>query len=238
MKVLDRLISKVAPLRRLQVAVQRRRLVSYEFWANRYREGGNSGPGSYGRLAAFKAEVVNEFIEEHAVTSAIELGCGDGNQLGLIKYPSYIGVDVSPAAISHCQELYGDDRTKRFLVCPPLGEVNLPRAQLAVSLDVIFHLIEDAVFDTYMRRLFGVAEAYVIIYSSDASDPSPWPSLQNRKFTNWVSSYAGEWTLVKRVPNRYPWDSARPQPLETSLSHFVFYERRSNPSGRASDSDS
>jgi hypothetical protein len=32
---------------------------SASFWENRYREGGSSGPGSYGRLSEFKAEILN-----------------------------------------------------------------------------------------------------------------------------------------------------------------------------------
>ena len=39
-------------------------LNSSEFWDGHYAAGGNSGTGSYGRLAEFKAEVLNEIIAE------------------------------------------------------------------------------------------------------------------------------------------------------------------------------
>src|SRR5690349_10767553 len=57
------------------------------YWESRYARGGNSGPGSYGRLAAWKAEFLNDFVRDNEVKSVVELGCGDGNQLRLMRYP-------------------------------------------------------------------------------------------------------------------------------------------------------
>ena len=42
-----------------------------EYWENRYKKSGNSGAGSYGRLAEFKADVINNFIAENKITSVI-----------------------------------------------------------------------------------------------------------------------------------------------------------------------
>ena len=42
---------------------------SAQYWRDRYRAGGNSGAGSYGRLAGFKAEIVNAFVREHDIAS-------------------------------------------------------------------------------------------------------------------------------------------------------------------------
>src|SRR5262249_12471902 len=68
---------------------------SASFWEGVYQKGETSGPGSYGRLAVFKAEILNKFVREKAVNSVIEFGCGDGAQLELATYPKYVGVDVS-----------------------------------------------------------------------------------------------------------------------------------------------
>ena len=75
---------------------------SREYWEERYSQGGNSGAGSYGHLAEFKAEVINGFIEQHEIKNVIEWGCGDGNQLGLFRCEEYIGYDVSETAIEIC----------------------------------------------------------------------------------------------------------------------------------------
>ena len=64
---------------------------SAQYWRDRYRSGGNSGAGSYGRLADFKAEIVNAFVREHDVASVIEFGSGDGAQLALADYPTLSG---------------------------------------------------------------------------------------------------------------------------------------------------
>src|SRR5579871_871877 len=87
---------------------------SAAYWDSEYRTGGNSGPGSYGRLAEFKADVINAFVDRHSVGTVIEFGCGDGNQLSLAQYPNYVGVDVSPIAVAKCRGRFTADPTKRF----------------------------------------------------------------------------------------------------------------------------
>lgn len=47
---------------------------SNQYWEDRYRRGGNSGGGSYGRLAAFKAEVPNDFVTSPTIASMVEFG--------------------------------------------------------------------------------------------------------------------------------------------------------------------
>src|SRR6185295_15810324 len=87
---------------------------SAAYWEERYRKGGNSGAGSYAHFAEFKAEVLNAFVAEKSVASVIEFGCGDGNQLSLAKYPRYLGVDVSAAAVAKCRAMFTGDKTKTF----------------------------------------------------------------------------------------------------------------------------
>ncbi len=62
---------------------------SNKYWTQRYAEGGNSGAGSYGKFARFKAEVINKFVSEREIKSVIEFGCGDGNQLKLANYSRF-----------------------------------------------------------------------------------------------------------------------------------------------------
>ena len=63
---------------------------SQAFWEQHYAQGGTSGAGSYGKYAEFKADILNRFVQENSVRSVIEFGCGDGNQLSLARYPSYV----------------------------------------------------------------------------------------------------------------------------------------------------
>lgn len=193
---------------------------SADFWESRYQTGGNSGAGSYGRFAEFKAEVLNAFVAERGVQSVIEFGCGDGNQLRLARYPHYSGYDISERAVASCIEAFEGDRTKRFR---PMRAYDGEQAELALSLDVVYHLVEDGVFAEYMRTLFGAATRFVIVYSSNATSiPNSAPHVRHRVFTEWVEANAPEWRLAKRVPNRYPF---RGDHTTGSFADFYIFER-------------
>ncbi len=197
---------------------------SKDYWEQRYAKGGLSGSGSYGRLACFKAEFLNGFVAEHGVRTVIELGCGDGNQLSLAEYPSYIGYDVSQTAIDLCEERFRGDSAKRFAVHDATKDP-LPsqRADLTLSLDVIYHLVEDPVFDAYMRHLFALSKRFVIVYSSNVERSASSPHVRHRKFTDWVERQAPEWRLARHVPNRFPTSLQDGQ--ETSHADFYVFER-------------
>lgn len=176
---------------------------SENYWIERYDTGGNSGTGSYDKLAEFKAEVLNKFVSDNNIRTIIEYGCGDGNQLKLASYPSYIGFDVSPAAISLCKRLFSGDDTKTFRLVEDYKD---EAAQLTISLDVVYHLVEDGIYNEYMVRLFDSAESYVIIYSTNISADGMAPHVKHRKFTEWVETDRPEWKLLRHIPNRYPYE--------------------------------
>jgi hypothetical protein len=195
---------------------------SGSYWDKHYKSGGNSGEGSYNRLAEFKAEILNAFVAEQAIKSVIEHGCGDGNQLTLAAYPTYLGFDVSPTAVAWCREKFSGDTSKTFkLTSDYTGET----AGLAMSLDVIYHLIEDQVFEAYMRRLFETSTGFVIIYSSNTSEnpKNRPPHVFHRTFSDWITAHAPAWTLKQHIPNRYP---LTPENREhTSFADFYIYQR-------------
>jgi len=196
---------------------------SGKYWDERYAHGGNSGPGSYGHLARFKADMLNAFVREHAVASVIEFGCGDGNQLALAQYPRYAGYDISAAALALCRDRFAGDSTKEFFLA---ADYDQRQADLALSLDVIFHLTEDDVYEAYMRTLFAASRRYVAVYSSDRDEPASPGSIhvRHRAFTRWVDAQSGSpWTLVRKVSNAYPYDGDY---HATSFSDFYFYEKR------------
>jgi methyltransferase family protein len=195
---------------------------SFSYWEDRYRQGGTSGSGSFGRLAEFKAGVVNGFVEKSGSQTVIEFGCGDGAQLALGRYPRYIGIDVAEGSISACRNRFAGDKTKSFYLAgqipPDLGDFDL-----VLSLDVIYHLVEDEVFDAYMRSLFVHAGRFIAIYSSNKIDPSDAPHVRHRLFTRWIEVNEPQWKQLDFVPNIYPHDPARPG--ETSFADFYFFAR-------------
>lgn len=195
---------------------------SSSYWEKRYRDGGNSGAGSYNRLAEFKAEIINEFCRANTIKSVIEFGCGDGNQLSLANYPHYIGLDVSTTAIEQCRVRFEDEHSKKFYT---MAEANLPalRCDLAMSLDVIFHLVEQSIYENYLRTLFSAADRYVIIYSSN-TDRREATHVRHHRFTDFVEQNIPAFELIEFIPNRFPFDPA--QPDDTSFADFYIYKRR------------
>jgi hypothetical protein len=194
---------------------------SAAYWENRYLNGGDSGVGSYGFFAEFKAEVLNKFVTINNVRTVIEFGCGDGNQLTMAKYPSYIGFDISSAAILKCRETFRSDPNKSFHL---IKEYNGEKADLAISLDVIFHLVEDQIFENYMRRLFNASNCYVIIYSSDSDNNQRHDGdhVKHRAFTTWVQMNLPDWRLQDHLPNRYQYQGDY---RKGSFSEFFIYEK-------------
>lgn len=193
---------------------------SQHYWAARYAQGGTSGAGSYGRLAEFKAEVLNDFVRENDIRTVVEHGCGDGNQLALAAYPRYLGLDVTTEAVALCRSRFARDATKEFRT---LSEYGGERAEVALSLDVIFHLVEDHVFETYMHRLFTSAERFVIVYSSNHDEPASETAahVRHRCFTRWIEQHAPLWRMRAHIPNRFPLREVQ----EGSFADFFIYER-------------
>ncbi len=198
---------------------------SASYWEQRYANGGTSGAGSYGRLARFKAAVVNELVEQGDIGSVIDLGCGDGHQVGLMNLPRYIGFDVSRTSLELCRERYRGDDGKRFL---SFDDLPGHRADLSLSLDVVYHLVEDDVFERYMHGLFDSSHKLVLLYASDPDrDRETADShVRHRAVTRWVAEQRKDFELLGRIENAYPLQS---DPQNESFAHFMIFRRVAEP---------
>jgi SAM-dependent methyltransferase len=190
------------------------------YWEARYRHGGGSGAGSLGRLANFKAAIINRFIAENEIRSIIDLGCGDASQLALLELPAdYLGVDVSPSALERCASRFP---SRRFITPDQLH--GLPPAEFTLSLDVVYHLIEDPIFVTHIRTLFTWASRFVMIYASNLESAWPAAHVRHRRFTDQIAGTEPDWRLLAHLPNPYPFDPLHPG--DTSFADFFIYGRR------------
>ena len=167
-------------------------------------------------MAAFKAGFINGFVADNAIADVLDLGCGDGHLLSLLQVPAYVGVDVSPAALACCVARFPQHRFLPFAALD--ASVG---ADLALSIDVIFHLVEDAVFAPLHARAVRPCERFVLMYSSNADRNWSSPHVRHRRFTDHVADAGRSGGLLAHVPNRYPFDPARPD--ETSFSDFFVY---------------
>lgn len=177
---------------------------SAQYWNDRYESGGNSGEGSYGPLARYKADFINDFLDREAVASGIELGCGDGNQASLLRFPSYIGVDISDKCI---------DWARRHVRRPGWSFMTLdafqqssprPTAEVGLSLDVVYHLVEDEVYRRYLADLFAASTRFVIVYSSDRDDYDPaFPHVRHRPVVDDIARAHPGWAHVETFDNPF-----------------------------------
>ena len=118
--------------------------------------------------------------------------------------------------------MMSDDR-KRFLLMEGYAGQT---AQLPRSLDVVYHLVEDDVYASYMETLFAAGERFVIVYSSNSehNEPGQARHVRHRIFTRWVEANMPDWVLLEHLANRHPLSAPDGQ---GSLADFYFYQKRS-----------
>ena len=100
--------------------------------------------------------------------------------------------------------------------------------RIVTGVDVIFHLAEDDVFTSYMKTLFESSTKYVVVYSSNTESNDEkmgglLPQIRHRKFTDWVEQQMPAWELIRRVPNRYPFQG---DSYTGSFSDFYIYQQK------------
>lgn len=179
---------------------------SGKYWEDRYKQGGNSGDGSYNDYAEYKSEVINSIIEEYSIKSINEYGHGDGNQLKYFKgFSTYTGFDISPTVRVKCQNIYKDSKNIKFID----STNNFTTCDLVLSIDVIYHLVEQEVFEKHIKDLFSTNSKYVLIYTIDA-DKGSSQHVKARKTTSYIKDNIKNYTLLKTIPgfhNQTQYDS-------------------------------
>ncbi|MGO4544973.1 class I SAM-dependent methyltransferase [Paenibacillus sp. 2TAB23] len=163
------------------------------YWENNYAVGGTSGSGSYGVLADFKAEIINAYIQEHAIQSVIEFGCGDGNQLSLMHYKHYLGLDVASSSIQRCAQRFEGDSSKSFLTYNPKHFINhaFLSCDLVVCLDVLYHITDPDDFRKTLDDIFSCNASHVILYTriTGADEPQIVPTIRDHDILKQLETY-------------------------------------------------
>ena len=220
MKYLNKIKSILSPIKPIYKIASffynRFILKSDNYWENRYRLNLNSGSGSYGRLAIFKSNVINEIIQDYQIKNIVELGVGDGNNLKLYKgFDSYTGFDVSRTIIEKNKKKFKSEIYKFYV----LNEEKVPKCELIMSLDVIYHLIEDKVYKSHLNDLFTNATNLVLIYSSNF-DGKKFRHVKHRRFSNDIPN---NFTLIKKINNDF--QASPNDPENTSIADFYLYKK-------------
>ncbi|NRB05278.1 MAG: hypothetical protein HRU30_18655 [Rhodobacteraceae bacterium] len=194
---------------------------SAHYWQKRYKRGGNSGAGSYGRLAGYKADYINDLVEDRSIDTVYEMGFGDGNQSSLFDFPNYVATDVSELAVDRGAAQFSDRPGWAFYVS---GQDPETTYDLTMSLDVIYHLVEDEVFEGYVRELFAKSRRYVLIYASNHDEQHKASHVRHRHFTKWITENLPQATLIETPEHPYASDPEDIDPKDKSFASFYLYE--------------
>ena len=144
-----------------------------------------SGPGSRGYAAAYKNTVIRRVIQEDAIRTIFDIGCGDlcwlDNQIA--QSCGYVGFDISEVVIA---KNAAANPSLRFLVhdiaaAPIIGET----ADLVVSFDVLIHQIERATFLVALTNILaGARKLALVSYLTPPLADGSVPSLATFDPTN------------------------------------------------------
>lgn len=165
------------------------------YWNRRYSEGRDSGEGSRGENAIRKAEYVNQVIARNGVQSVIDWGCGDGQVLQHITtYVRYVGVDIARSVLNKVSAQHPE---RFFILDEEDSEATFwLQADMSLSMDVMFHLVNDNDYVDYLNKLFNSARKLVLIYSTNYDGGRTSRHVLRREFTPDVREMFPHWDLA------------------------------------------
>lgn len=113
------------------------------FWDTRYEIHPKlgSGSGSRGDLRDYKANLVEDALkgENGTINTVLDIACGDQQVLQRIRFPHYIGVDISTVAIQKAQHR-GILATSEKYFAGDFTKLPLQTADLVICLDMLIHM--------------------------------------------------------------------------------------------------
>jgi hypothetical protein len=152
------------------------------YWENRYINGGNSGEGSRGYHAKWKAHIVNSIIKEYNIKSIFEYGCGDFYQLEMFEgFDTYTGYDISPTILELCKNK-SNNESHIFVDYIPKDKTY----DLTMSIDVLQHLVNKNDYEYYINELFSLSHKFVLLYSHNGNVGQTATHIYHRIFTEWI----------------------------------------------------
>jgi len=181
--------------------------------------------GCFFRLAGirmFKQKIINQVVRDYNIQKVVEFGVGDGVQLEIGKYPRYVGVDVSKTVVESTTKKFGSDKSKSFIDLETYINIgDYFQADLGMSLDVLYHLVEWDIFREYLDRLFNSANSHVLIYACDEDQNSSndyASHVAKRRFNYLIEKYKSSWKLKQKWS--YPKEF-----MDPSCAEMFLYEK-------------
>jgi len=136
------------------------------YWDARYKRNLHSGEGSRGSELVFKINAIREVLSRYGSPTVLDFGHGDGELcFQLTKdISSYVGIDISEVAVTHCAleaTKRGLDNFRFFL--GDIASVDIQKADVVMCMDVLFHMPSQDKFDRAVDVLCRSFEKCAII---------------------------------------------------------------------------
>ena len=181
---------------------------SEEYWKQRYSEyssrlfKGASGNGRLPFRVNYKSKVLNEIIVKYKISSIIDFGCGDGILASKLHIDRYDGLEIDESLVDELSRQFQSKPNYNFST--KIKSTWPERHDLALSVDVIFHLLEDDVYRSYMFQLFSGKSDYVVIRSSNHEELGMGRNghIRHRNFSEFVSKNFGQYNLIAKYGPR------------------------------------
>lgn len=126
-----------------------------------------------------------------------------------------LGLDISSTAVEICKKKLQNNSSYKFDVYNEQYKNN-NIYDLALSLDVIYHILDHQNYKKYMTDLFKFSKKYVIIYSNNYNGVQ-CGHMHERQFTSDLDVWFPEWNLKEFIKQKYP---------HKSSADFYIYEKR------------
>lgn len=132
------------------------------YWDVRHSNGRTSGNGSIGCLRDFKWEKIEEHVGK--VNDVIDVGCGDLSFWDGRDCDNYVGIDCSEVVIQKNIVkrpkwnfiTSRSDNTMVSMLC---------KADVVFCFDMLFHIMEDDVYENTIENLTRFSKKHVFIYT-------------------------------------------------------------------------
>lgn len=141
--------------------------------------------------------------------------------MGLFEFPNYLGLDISDLVIDNNRMKFKHDLNLAFLVSDAQHKFTF-KADLTLSLDVIYQLIEDTVFESYMSALFDSSNQFVIVYSSNEDYAHPVQHVRHRKFDKWIEKNRLIYDLYEEIRNPHKAELTGSDSDKSFVDFYVF----------------
>lgn len=161
------------------------------YWENRYRQGGNSGKGSRGKHREWKWSILNKYIPN--IDNVIDVGCGDIAFMEGRDIKNYTGIDISQTMVDRNIKLKPE---WNFILSSADVKINGLNGDVAFCHDMLFHIMDDDVYDKILLNLIDYSNEYISIFTWHKNPLRKWfRSIEHdsyeayRDFTKYISLF-------------------------------------------------